>query len=258
MYVSKELAASGALPTGYADKPGAILIAAEMAARLDMPLMSVIAGCPIVNGRVGMEGKFALALMQTKLPYHSHRFEKVGQEGTDSFGLRFVLELFDGRVKVGPEVTIEMAKNFGWWGKPGSFWPKMTNRMLQYRAVSWFLKDTYPGLTMGLDFKDEILDMGEAQTIEVEQRREANQILTQAFEQPAKEEISETRTDQRLATLKDMKNAVALLGLENKEDISGFVASVLGREVGSAKDLTPEEIHEVIMAVNVHLNEEFS
>lgn len=173
IWVSQQLANSGALPPGYAKNPGQLIIAMEMADRMGMPLPAVISGMPIVRGKMGMEGKFALTLIQQKVStYQTHNYIESGQEGSDDWGMRFELVHKDGRKELGEIVTIKTAKNNGWWSKKDkagyetSFWQKLPRMMLKYRCTSFFLNERYPFLKYGLNFTDEIIDMGEAVTVE--------------------------------------------------------------------------------------------
>lgn len=56
----------------------------------------------------------------------------------------------------GPKVTVKMAKDAGWWNKNGSYWPKMTEMMLKYRAAAYFARAECPEILMGANIDYEV------------------------------------------------------------------------------------------------------
>lgn len=56
----------------------------------------------------------------------------------------------------GPKVTVKMAKDSGWWNKNGSYWPKMTEMMLKYRAAAYFARAECPEVLMGANIDYEV------------------------------------------------------------------------------------------------------
>lgn len=61
----------------------------------------------------------------------------------------------------GPKVTVKMAKDLGWWDKNGSYWPRMTEMMLKYRAAAYFARAECPEVLMGASVDYEV-DSGDS------------------------------------------------------------------------------------------------
>ena len=59
------------------------------------------------------------------------------------------MDKLTGEKVEGPKVTVQMAKDAGWWNKNGSYWPKMTEMMLKYRAAAYFARAECPEVLMG-------------------------------------------------------------------------------------------------------------
>lgn len=156
---AKALAAADIVPQGYAGKPANCLIAIEFANRIGCTPMFVMQNTPIIHGRPGLQGQFAIALMQRMPEYADHDWEEIGKPGTDDWGKRFVMTYKDGRTKKGLAVTIALAKKEGWYSKSGSKWQTMPELMLNYRSASFFLKQYHPTALMGLPMSDEIVDV---------------------------------------------------------------------------------------------------
>jgi hypothetical protein len=51
-----------------------------------------------------------------------------------------------------------MAKANGWYNRPNSAWPKLTEQMLQYRAASLFIKIYAPEISLGMATEEEAFD----------------------------------------------------------------------------------------------------
>lgn len=65
---------------------------------------------------------------------------------------------FDGKIRKSTPVDYRMAIAEGWWGKSGSKWQTMPKNMLRKRAVSFLVRDYFPGITMGIPIIDELQD----------------------------------------------------------------------------------------------------
>lgn len=67
--------------------------------------------------------------------------------------------LKSGKKAVGPIVSVKMAKSEGWWAKPFSKWPTMTDYMLANRASAFFGRVVCPQAMMGMMTIDELHDI---------------------------------------------------------------------------------------------------
>lgn len=66
----------------------------------------------------------------------------------------------EGHELEGPAVSIQMAKDEGWYGRKGSKWKTMPELMLRYRAAAFFGRLYAPEILMGMKATDEIEDIG--------------------------------------------------------------------------------------------------
>ena len=125
----------GFLPQTYTGNPGACAIACEMALRMG------------VSHLFDNSGQFA----------GRTRYRMEGEEGTDNWGCRLIgVDKLTGEKVEGPKVTVKMAKDAGWWSKNGSYWPKMTEMMLKYRAAAYFARAECPEVLMGANIDYEV------------------------------------------------------------------------------------------------------
>ena len=145
------MAPDGMLPPTYTGNVGAIAIACDMAARMNMTPLFVMQNLYVVHGQPTWSGKSCKALIDNSGQFAGRsRYRMEGQEGTDTWGCRLIaVDKLTGEKVEGPKVTVQMAKDAGWWNKNGSYWPKMTEMMLKYRAAAYFARAECPEVLMG-------------------------------------------------------------------------------------------------------------
>jgi len=157
--VAQVFAASTLVPKHYQGNPGNCMIALNMAQRLGCDPLMAMQNLYVVHGTPAWSAKFLIATLNKCGRFSAIRYEFQGQEGQDDWGCRAVaMELATGEKLIGPLVTIKIAKDEGWFEKPGSKWKTMPEQMLRYRAASWFVRVYAPEEAMGLQTDDEILD----------------------------------------------------------------------------------------------------
>lgn len=141
---------------------GNCVIALNMAQRMNADPLMTMQNLYVVYGNPAWSSKFLIATFNQCGKYSSIHYRETGKKGTDSQGvIAWAKELATGEILEGPEVTIKVAKDEGWYSKNGSKWPTMTDQMLRYRAASWFIRTTAPELSMGLMTVEEAEDTGE-------------------------------------------------------------------------------------------------
>lgn len=141
----------GMLPQTYAGNIGACAIACDMAQRMGVSYLFVMQNLYVVYGHPTWSGKSCKALIDNSGEFAGRtRYRMEGQEGTDSWGCRLIgVDKLTGEKVEGPKVTVKMAKDLGWWDKKGSYWPRMTEMMLKYRAAAYFARAECPEVLMG-------------------------------------------------------------------------------------------------------------
>lgn len=159
---------SGFLPQQYAGNPGACAIACEMAQRIGANPIFVMQNLYVVHGMPTWSGKSCKALIDNSGLFAGRtHYRMEGEEGKNTWGCRLVgVDKMTGEKVEGPKVTVQMAKDAGWWDKNGSYWPKMTEMMLKYRAAAYFARAECPELLMGANVDDESDDIGNSENME--------------------------------------------------------------------------------------------
>lgn len=148
----------GFLPQTYTGNPGACAIACEMALRMGVSHLFVMQNLYVVHGMPTWSGKSCKALIDNSGQFAGRtRYRMEGEEGTDNWGCRLIgVDKLTGEKVEGPKVTVKMAKDAGWWDKNGSYWPKMTEMMLKYRAAAYFARAECPEVLMGANIDYEV------------------------------------------------------------------------------------------------------
>lgn len=141
----------GMIPKNYAGNVGACAIACDMAQRMGVSYLFVMQNLYVVQGQPTWSGKSCKALIDNSGEFAGRtRYRMEGEEGTDSWGCRLIgVDKLTGEKVEGPKVTIKMAKDAGWFSKPGSYWQKIPEMMLKYRAAAYFARAECPEVLMG-------------------------------------------------------------------------------------------------------------
>lgn len=139
---------------------GNAIIALEMAQRMNASPLMVMQNLYIVYGNPGWSSKFLIATFNQCGRFEAIKYKETGKKGTDSQGIiAYTREKGIDEIIQGPEVTILIAKQEGWYDKKGSKWKTMPDQMLRYRAAAWLIRTTAPEISMGLQTTDEIIDV---------------------------------------------------------------------------------------------------
>lgn len=159
----KALAASTLLPQQFQGNLPNCLIALEMSQRIGASPLMVMQNLYIVHGRPGWSAKFLIASFNQCGRFSAIRYEWTGERGKDTWGCKaWAVEKATGEKIEGPTITIQLAKDEGWYGKSGSKWKTIPELMLQYRAAAWLVNTHAPEISMGLNTTEEIGDTFDA------------------------------------------------------------------------------------------------
>lgn len=118
----------------------------------------------------------------------------------------WAIEKETGQRLEGPEVSIQMAIDEGWIQKNGSKWRTMPEVMLRYRAASFFGKLYAPELLMGLQSREEMEDIIDADVIDAETR-----------------EITRVKTKAKNVTPSQMPKALGDWTVEQLDELEGLI-----------------------------------
>lgn len=139
---------------------GNCVIIQEIAESMNAVAWQVAASIYFVHDKPAFKTSYLVArLNQSGILKGRLRYRETGKRGDDSQGLiAYGIERETGEELTGPEVTIELAKKEGWWNRSGSKWPTLTDKMLQYRAASFWISTHAPELAMGMVNYEEMQD----------------------------------------------------------------------------------------------------
>ena len=156
---SQYIAESPIVPKSFQKNPGSVMIALNMAQRLNMDPLMVMQNIVIVNGNAGLSGKMAIALLNRSPKYRRIEYQFVN--GKDySQGMRVVGHRVDDpedkRPDVGTAITPQMASAEGWTKNPK--WQTMQEQMLRYRAAAFFARAFVPEELLGMQTAEELED----------------------------------------------------------------------------------------------------
>lgn len=158
--LAKMYAASKIVPESYQNKPENCLVAIEISARMNVSPVFTMQQLYIVKGKPAWSGQAAYALIQNTGKFSNLKYVFVGEPGTNEWGCYLQgHNTKTGEVVNGSTVTIQMAKDEGWYSKSGSKWVTMPQQMLKYRAAAFFARTECPAALMGFQTAEEIQDV---------------------------------------------------------------------------------------------------
>lgn len=166
--MAQALAASTIVPVQYqkAKTPEAVancIIALEMANRIGMSPLLVMQNLYVVYGNVGWSSKFLIAALNTCGRFSPLRYEHENEGDLNKWRCRaWAIDKTTNTPLHGAWVSMQMAKDEGWYSKSGSKWKTMPELMLQYRAAAFFQRTYAPEISMGMQTVEELNDVVDA------------------------------------------------------------------------------------------------
>jgi len=162
--LARYVVASGFAPKGM-EKPETVLIAMQQGAEIGLTPMQSLQSIAVINGRPGIYGDAALALVRGSGHLAKYEQAEIGTPGKDDHGYKVLTVRKDGS-KIETRFTVADAKAAGLWGKAGP-WSQYPARMLLFRARGFNLRDNFGDVLKGLRTTAELEDMP-PETIEAE------------------------------------------------------------------------------------------
>lgn len=156
--MSKAIANSGFAPKAYYEAGGdpvaAVFAAIQLGAEIGLPPMTAVQSIAVINGKPGLYGPAMLAVVEA-----SGKLADIeeGVEGKDDARYAYCIVQRVGRQRRTFRFSVADAKRAGLWdkrgrnGAPGP-WQQYPDRMLQARARSFALRDTFPDVLLGLSY----------------------------------------------------------------------------------------------------------
>ncbi|HIT65970.1 MAG TPA: hypothetical protein IAB61_01805 [Candidatus Merdisoma merdipullorum] len=181
--IGKMWASSELVPSSYRGKPMDCTIAIDMANRMGVSPMMVMQNLGVIRGNPSWNGQACMTLIRASGNFRNVHYVYFGEKGKDSRGCYVsAIKKSTGEEVIGPDVSIKMAKEEGWYDKTGSKWKTMPELMLGYRAAAFFARLHIPERLMGCAVEGEIEDI---------QKLEAPKAVD-AFSSPDQKTIEET------------------------------------------------------------------
>lgn len=154
--------AQGVIQGGMAPKgirePGAVVAIIEAGFELGLPPMFALSNLTFINGRLGIMGDAAKALVHSTGKLRKGTGFGVEYEGEGDSLKAIVTSHREGEVDpVSHEFSVKDAKTAKLWGKAGP-WSEYPKRMLMYRALGFHVRDQYPDVMMGAALTEELKD----------------------------------------------------------------------------------------------------
>jgi len=187
------LAQSSMIPNDYKNNLPNVLVAMEMAHRLNQSVLMVMQNTSIIHGKPGLDAKFIIALINASKRYAEPLDFDITGAG-DTLACSAFTYKKDGVKISGPEVTMKMAISEGWTTKNGSKWKTMPELMIRYRAATFFSRIYCPDITMGMQTADEITDIGYTEEISNTAIEKINELVKQPVKETHDYEVVEPET----------------------------------------------------------------
>lgn len=158
--IARAYASSTIVPKEYQNNVPNCIIALNLSRRQQADELMVMQNLIIVHGRPTWSSQYLIATVNTCGRFSALRYEFFGEKGKDTWGCRaWAIEKATGERLVGSDITIQLAKDEGWYNRNGSKWKTMPQQMLTYRAGAWWTRAYAPELSMGLSTTEEIADI---------------------------------------------------------------------------------------------------
>lgn len=178
MKMAECLSKTELLPAQYRGKPADCLIIIDVARQIGASPLFVAQNMYIIKGSPSWSAQYSASVIKTN--FTNVKVELQG-EGLKR-GCRIIATDKNGNLCEGTRVTIEMAKQEGWFSKQGSKWQTMPDQMLIYRAYSFFARAYCPDKLLGIHDEFENLDISK-----IEQKAENPFIKEATIEEMEKE-----------------------------------------------------------------------
>lgn len=168
--MAKAFAASGLMPKGM-EAPERLLVAIEYGLEVGLKPFQAVQSVAVINGRPGVYGDAALALVLASPVCEYVHEEEIRDEGGKLIGWRCRAKRA-GKQEVIRTFTVDDAKTAGLWGKGGP-WSQYPSRMLQMRARGFALRDAFPDVLKGVYLVEELMTEAAPQTVQLPPVQEA-------------------------------------------------------------------------------------
>lgn len=153
--IAEKIAMSTLCPDAFRGKPGDVFVAIMFGQEIGLSPMNALQNIYVVKGRPTLFGDALLGLVITHPDYASH---KEWMEGTGDNRKYLCTICRKGQEPVTKSFSVEDAKLAQLWGGKSESWQKYPERMLQMRARTFCIRDTFPDALKGMTSYEEAKD----------------------------------------------------------------------------------------------------
>lgn len=154
--IANMMSKSDMVPKAYKDKPQDVLIAMEMGVNLGLGALQAIQNIAVINGKPCLYGDGMLAVCAGRADFENIIEGPILDDKGKTIGYKCTIHR-KNREPVTQSYTIEQATVAGLWGKQGP-WKQYPERMLQMRARSFALRDSFADALGGVRIAEEVQD----------------------------------------------------------------------------------------------------
>lgn len=172
------LAKTEFVPKAFRLKPDSIMVVGAMGSRLGVDVFSAMAGIADINGRPSVYGDLMLAVCLMHPLFEDCIETFAGKPYDDNYTATCVAKR-KGREPVTRSFSVIEAKEAQLWKKAGP-WTNTPQRMLQMRARSFALRDTFADRLAGFHSREEmedVIDVSDSVTVHSEPKAAKKRIV---------------------------------------------------------------------------------
>lgn len=155
--LAKLFSQSRLVPDHYRGNLEDCFIAIVQAIRMRTDVMGYMQNTYVIGGKLAMEGKLAIALINSRGPFAGPLQWEEGGEGKEQYAVAYATHEETGEVLRSIPITIQMAEDEGW--TKNKKWKSMPAQMLRYRSAAFFGRAYCPDVIMGMLTKEEADDL---------------------------------------------------------------------------------------------------
>jgi hypothetical protein len=227
---AETVSGSSILPRAYRDDPGAVLVAVNLGAAMGLAPAEALYRIHVIEGKPSASAELIAANVRKA----GHRLRV---QGDDQSARAEIVRADDPEFAYVATWTIEKARAAGLTTK--DVWKKYASSMLKARAITECARTACPEALYGVTYTDE--EAREAAPAEPARRETAADVLAPVVEPEPDGEPTIT-PDQ----LKALHASFGEFGIATRDDGLAYASQVIGRIIGSTKELTKTEASAVI------------
>lgn len=258
--IAEILASSELVPSDYRGKPNNVLVAVQFGAEIGLKPLQSLQGIAVINGRPCVWGD---ALLSVAMGHKD--FEDIIEEIDEARAMCTVIR--KGRKPCVRTFSVEDAKRAGLYNRKGP-WMTYPQRMLQMRARSWAIRDSFADVLKGIQTREEVEDMPRERTVNVNVVEDApkmsnSQLIRKQIQERSEHNLglnyekNNQQEDSNEVIVEDVNYQLLLNNLINNNQIPAAVWSpwLAKARVNSISELDDDQAKKCIDYINQKYNQ---